>query len=159
MSTYTKLSKLFLAAAVIPFLVSCSFIKPREDVTVEDEARLIHTTAQAAISLAINEVYDDPAEKVEKATELKGEIDKNVLQGILLSPDATVDSVTIQLLMKKVPPQYGIYLQNVVALFQTYFETPDVGESLGDDNWRRLTALFQGLSDGCQLVIDLHGSS
>lgn len=159
MSTYTKLSKLLLAAAVIPFLVSCSFIKPREDMTIEDEARLIHDAAQAGISIAINEIYDEPVEKVEKATELKQEIDKNVLQGILLSPDATVDQVTIQLLMKKIPPQYAIYMQTVLTLFNTYFETPASGEVLGDDNWRRITAVFQGISDGCQVVIDLHGSS
>lgn len=147
-----------LLFAIIPFLlVGCSFIKPRGDLSLDDQKRLIHDTAQTAISIGINEIYkDDDAKKVERASELKQSVDENILNGILLTSDTTVDQVTIQLLMKKIPPQYALYLQSALTLFQVYFETPEVGEILSDRNRQLFVSLFQGVSDGCQLVIDLY---
>jgi hypothetical protein len=100
-------------------------------------------------------MYDDEMEQVEAAKKLKLEIDKNVL-GILLSPDSTVDEATQKLLFAKIPLKYAIYLQNAINLFKLYYETPQVGEVLSEENWRLLVALFDGVSDGCDLVINLN---
>jgi len=135
---------------------SCGLVKPRENLTIENKERLIHTASQTAISLALMEIYKKPEDQVKMATELKTEIDKNVLNGILLNPNGTVDEVTEKLVFAKIPPKYALYVQSALALFHAYYETPKTGDLLSQDNWRMLTALFKGLSDGCQAIIDIN---
>lgn len=134
----------------------CGLVKPRENLTIEQKENLVHTAGQTAISLALMEIYKKPEDQIKMATELKAEIDKNVLNGILLDPNGTVDETTEKLVFAKIPPKYAIYIQSAMALFHAYYETPKLGEVLTQDNWLLLTALFKGISDGCQLVIDVN---
>jgi hypothetical protein len=148
----------FICIVAIFCIAGCGFIQPRNgELTIDDKANMLRAAAQSAISIAIVNIYDDqPNRQIAKARALKKEIDDNILNGILLDPSGTVDETTEKLLLAKIPPQYGVYLQNVIILFRMYYETPEVGDILDEDNWKMLTALFQGLSNGCQIVIDLN---
>jgi hypothetical protein len=127
-----------------------------EDLTPEQQQTVLHDTAQAAVSLAIVSIYDDEAVQLKKAKNLKLEIDKNILNGILLTHTGTIDRATEKLLFAKIPPEYRLYLQNSMLLLNMYYTTPDLGELLHEEDWKLLVALFKGVSDGCQLIIDLY---
>lgn len=141
---------------LIVVLSGCSLFKVRSDLTPEQQQNLIHNLARNATALAINEIYDNKEEKLSKAQSLKNDIDKNVLQGVLFNADIAIDSNTLDLLMLKIPPEYSLYLLTAKDLFFAHFEVPDVGEVLHEDDWKMLIALFQGISDGCQMIMDLN---
>jgi hypothetical protein len=137
-------------------MTSCNLLQVRSNLTPEQQQNLVHDLARNATALAINEIYDNKESKLSKAQSLKDDIDTNVLQGILFNSDVAIDDNTLGLLMFKIPSEYNLYLLTATDLFFANFEIPDAGEIINENDWKLLIALFQGISDGCQMIIDLN---
>jgi hypothetical protein len=128
-------------------------LEPKGNVTLEDRAQFVRSVASAGILTALNQIYkDDPAKKLEKAQDLKSTLDTTVIP-LLQDRTVSVDATTEKLLLAKIPLEYQPYLQMAMAYLRQYYNTPQVGEMLTDDQWMLFISLFYGINDGLDLVI------
>jgi len=135
------------------FLLSgCGLLSVVKNMTIEQKEAVLHDASQGAIAITLTKVYDNKAERIHQAQDIKMWVDEVVLKA--LSNDPTAAVAIADGLFDKMPPEYSIYMNTVVNLLQVYVETPDVGEIIGEENYRMVVAVLQGISDGCQSVID-----
>jgi hypothetical protein len=136
----------------------CFLLQPREDIPIEQQQRFVRNAAKSAVFFAIREIHKNDLEaQTHLASWLDNEIEQNI-RPILLDPDLTLDQATLDLLMIKLlkaddGAQWAIFIQNALDVFNMYFRTPNVGEIISGDNWLLLVALFDGVQDGCRLVL------
>lgn len=154
MKMKTAMIKLVSCTIIASMLSGCSFFQSVDELTIEEKASLLQAVSQTALSIAITEIYKKPEDRIEKATQLKTEIDKIV--GGFSDPNITFDQAAEKALFDKIPPEYALYVANAINLFRAYYKTPNVGEVLGADNLLLVTSFLKGVSDGCQMVIDLN---
>lgn len=130
-------------------LTGCSVlgINPRPNLTPEQQASAIKSTARTGTFIALTELSDDDAELAEKALEIKTPIEEDVLP-LLHNGSVTFDSVTIGLLEEKIDRRYVVYLQQAITLLELYYEVPDVGEIMPPEDVALWIALFEGIVQG-----------
>ena len=131
----------------------CGLLEFKDNMTTEDKARFVRSASTAATLIAFNEIYKDDAQrKRDKAYELKNSLESTVIP-LLQDRTVSVDSTTEKLLMTKIPMEYQAYFNVAMMTLRMYYETPDVGELLDDDQWQIFISFFYGITDGLDLII------
>ena len=144
---YTKISLILCM-----LLSGCGLLNFSKDMTIEQKESVLHDAAQGAISITLSRVYEDKDERLEQTNEIQKWINETVLDGFSQNPLVAVELA--QGLFNRMPPEYNVYMQTVINLLGMYIETPTTGELVSENNYRMVVAVFKGVSDGCQSVID-----
>ncbi len=145
---YTKIS-----LALCVFLLSgCSLLDFGKDMTVEQKETVLHDAAQGAMAITLSKVYDDSDERLKQAHGIKKWIDAIVLNGLEQNPLMALELAAD--LFDRMPPEYNAYMRVAINLLNMYVETPDASELVGENNYSMVVAVFKGISDGCQSIID-----
>lgn len=144
---YTKISLILCM-----LLSGCGLLNFSNDMTIEQKESVLHDAAQGAMSITLSRVYEDKDERLKQAEDIKKWINETVLDGFSQNPLAAVKLANG--LFGQMPPEYNAYMQTVINLLGVYIETPNVGELVDENNYRMVVAMFKGISDGCQSVID-----
>lgn len=136
------------------FLLSgCGLLNFGKDMTIEQKETVLHDAAQGAMAITLSKVYEDADERLKRANSIKKWVDDVVLGG-LLAQDPTAAVQMANLLFSTMPPEYNAYMNTVTSLLSMYVEAPDASDLVGENNYRMVVAVFKGISDGCQSVID-----
>lgn len=143
---YTKISLILCM-----LLSGCGLLNFGNDMTIEQKESVLHDAAQGAMSITLSRVYEDKDERLKQAEDIKKWIDE-MLDGFSQNPLVAVELA--KGLFDQMPPEYNAYMQTVINLLGVYIETPNMGELVGENNYRMVVAMFKGISDGCQSVID-----
>lgn len=132
-------------------LSGCGLLNIGKDMTIEQKESVLHDAAQGAISITLSRVYEDKDERLKQAEDIKKWIDE-MLDGFSQNPLVVVELA--KGMFDQMPPEYNAYMRTVINLLGMYIETPNMGELVGENNYRMVVAMFKGISDGCQSVID-----
>jgi len=136
--------------------VGCGILQPREDVPLEQKAVFIKNAAKSAVYFSLAEIYKHDASKmIEKATWMKAQLN-DVVWPVLRNPNVTIDEGTEKLLFAKIPTEWALLMQNAFDVFRLYYRTPATGELLDPEQLTLLVAFFNGVDEGCVLVISTH---
>ncbi len=145
---YTKIS-----LALCVFLLSgCSLLDFGKDMTVEQKETVLHDAAQGAMAITLSNVYEDSDERLKQAHGIKKWIDAIVLDGLAQNPLMAIELAAD--LFNVMPPEYNAYMRAAINLLSMYAEVTGDSELVGENNYRMVVAMFKGIYDGCQSVID-----
>lgn len=132
-------------------LSSCGLLDLGKNMTIEQKEAVLHDAAEGAIVITLTKVYNDDVKRLQQAKSIKKLIDENVMRVLSQNPTKAVEIAGN--LFDEMPPEYSVYMNTAINLLQIYVETPDVGELMGEDNYRMVVAVLKGISDGCQSII------
>lgn len=142
-------------------VVSCGLIGVRDDISVEQKAKLVRNGAKSGVFFAIREIYKE--DKLTQSATAQWIIDEvtDTVMPVLQDPATTLDDVTIQLLLAKViraedREEWQLLIQNAVDLFNMYFVMPSTGDIIGSDGMSILLGFFEGAREGAKLVVELN---
>lgn len=152
----TMMSSAIILLSISILFSGCAIFQPNPDITIEQKEEVVYNAAKSATFFAIREYYDDDVDKQnERAQWFIDQMDENIWP-ILNDVNSTLDSTTEKLLMEKIPVEWRPLMHTAFAVFRMYYRTPNVGEILSGDNYRLLVALFTGINDGCEMVLEVN---
>ncbi|MCK5610065.1 hypothetical protein KAR91_49790 [Candidatus Pacearchaeota archaeon] len=144
-----RLGLIFFTVLMMGSTTGCGMLGtiPKIEMTIDQQITIIKSTARTAVYAALTETTDNDVELAEKANKLKAPIEADVLP-LLYDGTVTFDTVTIQLLERKIDRRYMFYLSPAMIILQLYYEVPDVGEIMTPDDVALWVAFFEGIVQG-----------
>ncbi len=137
-------------------LSGCMLLRPREDVSLERKASLVKNAAQSVTFFAITKVEEND---VEKQTEVANIIINNIDEKVLPIFEQNRENVTLELTVQEllysvIPVEYKGLVGVALDTLFTYYEFPEVGETLDEEGVVFLEAFFGGVRQGAQFVVE-----
>jgi len=144
--------KSIIGALCIVSIVGCGIVKPNTEVTITQKCALVRNAATTAMffGLQIVDVQDREAIAADVAHKVSLALSK--LRDVEATPGVIV--VTDIVALFNIDPKYGLFLQNAVDIFNTYFVLVPPSEAIGQDNFKLVVAFAEGVINGCRLVVD-----
>ena len=133
-------------------LSGCGLLNFGKDMTIEQKESVLHDAAQGTMVITLSNVYEDKDERLKQAHYIKKWVNNIALDEVSQHQSAAVEFAAG--LLTEMLPEYNTYMMALINLLNTYIETPDVSDTVGENNYRMVVATFKGISDGCQSVID-----
>ena len=138
---------LLMISLLFLFTSGCSFIKIKDNLTVEEKATLLKSTARTATYFALTEYYKDNTQGLKSRAQLI----KSKLS--VIGPNASIDKDALAaMLLEHIPTEYAIIIQNALDVLNLYIAI-DVSSAMCEDSKKLIDAFVTGVIEGCDLVL------
>lgn len=119
---------------------------------VEQKTVFIKSAARTGIYLGLTQLVEDVQRRQDVALALKQDVVQNVLA--LLNKDGVqVSSANLDLLLTKIPLELRPFVCDALVILHSYLKEADVTDSMDENGVKLLKAFFQGVIEGCDLII------
>jgi hypothetical protein len=143
-----KLSVFFMGLALM-LLCGCAMF---QNIDIVHQEVLIKAAARTGTWLGIQEGVDNIEKRQEVARFLRDDIVVNVIS-LLDGVDVELSAENRELLLLKIPMELRPFLGDALDILDGYMKQASLKDHLDDNAVRLLRAFFQGVIDGCDLIL------
>jgi hypothetical protein len=112
----------------------------------------IKAAARTGTFFGLEELVEDPQERLVVAAAVKADIANNVLR-LLSGESVQVSLENLNLLLAKVPMPLRPFVNDALSILNVYLQQAQIEAQLDENAVRLLKAFFKGIVEGCDLVI------
>lgn len=144
--------KSLIIAMLSIFALSCTFLTPKENTSLEEQARAVRSLSHTATFFGLLEINDDDVVKAsEDAERISSVIRSDILP--VLRNEGSVKGTILRESLKLFDTKYVALLGSAIDLLTVYYEVPNPQDVITEDQRTLLIAFFEGVLAGTNDVL------